>query len=308
LIVACKDAHYVTGIARRLDVKAQAALSLCVLAIGLAAAAAAPVAPTPAHAPPDDVVLTPHKAFYSLKLARTNGSRAVNGVQGRISYDFSGSACEGYALKFRQISDLGSAEGQDALSDLSATSWEDGAAKKYRFTSQNKLNQQTSDSVDGHADRKADAVAVTLDKPGDKTFNIPAGVVFPTEHMRKIIAAARAGKKVLEVMIYDGSEDGEKLYNTLTVIGHPIAPGDKTPDDAAANVPQMAKLTRWPVTVSYFDSNPKKERSGEETPSYSIGFELYENGISRELMLNYADFSISGELVSLDVKKAKPCR
>jgi hypothetical protein len=269
-------------------------------------AAAAPVAPTGSgHA--NDIVLTPHKAFYNLKLARTSGN-AVNDVKGRILYDFSGSPCEGYALRFRQISDLASGEGQDALSDLTSTSWEDGTAQKYRFTSKNTLNEQTSDSVDGHADRKPDAVAVTLDRPGDKTFKIPAGVVFPTEHMRKIIAAARAGKKILEVMIYDGSENGEKLYNTLTVIGHPIAPGDKAPDDAAAKVPEMAKLTRWPVTVSYFDANPKKQRSGEETPSYSISFELYENGISRALMLNYADFSISGELVSLDVKKAKPCR
>jgi hypothetical protein len=279
-----------------------------VLALTDTAAVAAPVAPAMNAAAPDHVVLAPHKAFYNLKLARATGNHAISDARGRILYDFSGSACDGYALKFRQISDLDSAEGQEALSDLSATSWEDGTAKKYRFTSRNKLNQQTSDSVDGHADRKADAVAVTLDRPGDKTFSIPADVVFPTEHMRKIIAAARAGKKVLEVMIYDGSENGEKLFNTLTVIGHPIAPGAKPPDDAAANVPEMAKLTRWPVTVSYFDRNPKKERSGEETPSYSISFELYENGISRALMLNYTDFSISGELVSLDVKKAKPCK
>ena len=289
--------------------KIRPAIGTFIIALALArVATAAPVAPPRTHAPDDGVMLAPHKAFYKLKLARTNGSRAVNGVQGRISYDFSGSACEGYELKFRQISDLGSSEGQDALSDLSATSWEDGTAKKYRFTSQNKINQEIADSVEGHADRKPDAVAVTLDKPGDKIFNIPAGVVFPTEHMRKIIAAARAGKKLLEVMIYDGSENGEKLYNTLTVIGHAIAPGEKAPDDAAANLPEMAKLTRWPVTVSYFDRNPAKERSGEETPAYSISFELYENGISRALMLNYADFSISGELVSLDVKKAKPCK
>jgi hypothetical protein len=274
--------------------------------VGAGVAAAAPVAPTPAHAT-GDIVLAPHRAFYDLKLARTNGS-AINDVKGRILYDFSGSACQGYALKFRQISDLASGEGQDALSDLSSTSWEDGAAKKYRFTSKNTLNEQASDSVDGHAVRKADAVAVTLDKPGDKTFRIPAGVVFPTEHMRKIIAAARAGKKILEVMIYDGSENGEKLYNTLTVIGPPIAPGERPPDDAAAKVPALAALTRWPVTVSYFDANPKKQRSGEETASYSISFELYENGISRALMLNYADFSISGELVSLDVKTAEPCK
>ena len=281
------------------------------IAVGLAmagAAQSAPLAPTPTSSPADSVVLTPHRAFYNLTLAHTTGSRTVNDVKGRILYDFSGSPCEGYALKFRQISELESGEGKDALSDLSATSWEDGVAKKYRFNSENKLNQQSGDKVDGHADRKNDGVSVTLAKPGGKTFTVPASVVFPTEHMRRIIAAARAGKKVLEVMIYDGSDDGEKLYNTLTVIGQAIGPGEKPPTDAAAKAPEMATLTRWPVTVSYFDRDPKKSQTGEETPAYSIRFELYENGISRALMLNYTDFSISGELVSLDVKKAKPCK
>ena len=60
--------------------------------------------------------------------------------------------------------------------------------------------------------------------------------------MRRIIAAARDGKTVLEFPVYDGSESGEKLYNTLTVIGHPIAPGEKVPDDASAKIPALAKL------------------------------------------------------------------
>jgi hypothetical protein len=58
------------------------------------------------------------------------------------------------------------------------------------------------------------------------------------------------------------------------------------------------------VTISYFD---KSKQGGEQTPAYAISFELYENGISRALMLNYSDFSISGELTSLEMKKAKPC-
>src|SRR3954468_10159001 len=54
---------------------------------------AAPVAPAG-----DNVVLVPHRAFYELKLARSNGNRAISSVRGRILYDFSGSVCEGYAL------------------------------------------------------------------------------------------------------------------------------------------------------------------------------------------------------------------
>jgi hypothetical protein len=126
--------------------------------------------------------------------------------------------------------------------------------------------------------------------------------------MRRIIAAARDGKTILEFPVYDGSETGEKLYNTLTVIGRPIAPGEKPPADAATKIPALAKLTRWPVTISYFDQKGEKaEQGGEQTPAYSIGFELYENGISRSLVLDYTDFTITGEMTSLEMKKEKPC-
>jgi hypothetical protein len=277
-----------------------------VLAIGIAgvvfhcAAAAAP--------PVDQVLLAPHRAVYDLKLSKSHGSRGIEAVRGRILYDFSGSACEGYELQFRQVSELDSGEGQAALSDLRSTTWEDGGATKFRFSSENLFNERRTDVVDGHAERDTKTVAVSLTKPREKTFSVPAGAVFPTEHMRRIIFAARAGKSVLEFPVYDGSETGEKLYNTLTVIGRPIAPGEKAPSDASAKIPQLAKLTRWPVTISYFDKKDEKaEQTGEQTPVYSIGFELYENGISRSLVLDYTDFTITGEMTSLELKNAKPC-
>ena len=256
----------------------------------------------------DKVLLAPHRAVYDLKLSKSHGSRGIQAVRGRILYDFSGNACEGYELQFRQVSELDSGEGKAALSDLRSTTWEDGAAKKFRFNSENMLNDNTTDKVDGHAERNAQAVAVSLSKPKDKTFDVPPGAVFPTEHMRRIIVAAREGKTILEFPVYDGSETGEKLYNTLTVIGRPIAPGEKPPQDAAAKFPELAKLTRWPVTISYFDRQDEKaEQAGEQTPVYSISFELYENGISRALILDYTDFTITGEMTSLEMKKEKPC-
>lgn len=278
---------------------------LSIVAIGITAGAI----DHPAAAPPaDHVLLAPHLAIYDLKLSKSRGSRGIEAVRGRILYDFSGSACDGYELKFRQVSELDSGEGEPALSDLRSTTWEDGDARKFRFSSENLFNERRTDVVDGHADRNAKTVAVSLSKPKEKNFNVPGGAVFPTEHMRRIIAAAREGKSVLEFPVYDGSESGEKLYNTLTVIGRPIASGEKAPSDAAAKIPELAKLTRWPVTISYFDKKDEKsEQSGEQTPVYSIGFELYENGISRALVLDYTDFTISGEMTSLELKNVKPC-
>ena len=58
----------------------------------------------------------------------------MQNARGRILYDFSGSACEGYTLEFRQVAELDNGEGKISLSDLRSNTWEDGAAKSYRFT------------------------------------------------------------------------------------------------------------------------------------------------------------------------------
>lgn len=248
--------------------------------------------------------LAGHRAVYDLKLSRSVGKRQIVAVRGRILYDFTGSACEGYGLQFRQVSELDSGEGKVTLSDLRATTWEDGAAKNFRFQSQNFIDQQPVDTVDGKAERKTDGLAVALTKPQTKEFALDAGMVFPAEHMRRIIAAAREAKSILEVPVYDGSETGEKVFNTLTVIGHEISTPDKPVTDAAAQHPSLVSMKRWPVKISYFD---KTSSGGEQTPVYSLGFEVFENGISRALTLDYGDFIVTGELTQLELKDAKPC-
>ena len=56
------------------------------------------------------------------------------------------------------------------------------------------------------------------------------------------------------------------------------------------------------MSIGYFE--PK---GGDLTPSYQIDFRLYENGVSRELLIDYGDFSIHGTLTSLEYLKAKEC-
>ncbi|TIL81673.1 MAG: DUF1849 family protein, partial [Mesorhizobium sp.] len=61
----------------------------------------------------------------------------------------------------------------------------------------------------------------------------------------------------------------------------------------------------WPVDIAYFDDTDK---SGEEVPEYRISFKLHENGITRDLVMDYGDFSMTGKLVNLSLfDQAKPC-
>jgi hypothetical protein len=249
-----------------------------------------------------------HQALYELKLLKSRGTNSINSARGRILYNFSGSACEGYTSEFRQVSELDSGEGKRTLSDLRSTSWEDGDGKSYRFKITTRMNEADSSPVDGMAERSGNQITVKLKQPEAKTFTLDGTTVFPTEQIQRIIKAAREGKSVLELMVYDGSDNGEKVYNTLSVIGQPI-PGDRsiaTPDPSTAN-DAMKSLTRWPVTVSYYDRDAKA-RDGEQTPVYAMSFELFENGVSRALVLDYNDFVISGALGQFDVKDSKPCK
>jgi EipB-like len=271
--------------------------SLAVLAVAFGPAKAAAGVP-----------FLPHQALYELSLVKSRGSNPVNSARGRILYNFSGNACEGYTSEFRQVSELEVGEGKTMLSDLRSSSWEDAEGKSYRFKVDARTNDADPSEVDGIAERSGSQITVKLKQPQAKTFTLDGSTVFPTQQIQRIIAAAKEGKSLLELTVYDGSDNGQKVYSTLSVIGQPI-PGSKeasAPDPSTSNE-QMKSLARWPVTVSYYDRDAQK-KDGEQTPVYSMSFELYENGVSRRLVLDYNDFVIAGALGKFDVKDAKPCK
>src|ERR1700754_3767477 len=110
-----------------------------------------------AYAAPN-VSFLAHQAVYELSLKKTRGNANVNSARGRILYNFSGSACEGYTTDFRQVSQLETGENKTTLSDLRSTSWEDGEGKKYTFKVDTRMNEGYTTSVDGVAERKGDTV------------------------------------------------------------------------------------------------------------------------------------------------------
>ena len=267
----------------------------------LVAAVLAPAAPSPT-ASAQAMPLASHRAVYDLKLSQSRKA-SLRAVRGRILYDFTGNSCDGYTTQVRQVTEMDGSERGPNLSDLRSTMWEDEAGKSFRFASTNFVNQQQSTDVEGTAKRGADGIEVVLKKPVEKTFKLAPETAFPTDHLRRVITAARAGKKIFELPVYDGSEDGEKIYNTLTVIGDPI-PSTRQPSDAAAGKPELDGATRWHVRVSYFD----QKGTGEQTPVYAIAFELYDNGISRALTLDYNEFEITGAMSSLEIREAPKCK
>jgi hypothetical protein len=250
------------------------------------------------------VRLVPHRAVYDLSLSRSGGSRAVENATGRIAFDFGGDACDGYTLNYRQVTVLDSGETGSRTLDVRTATFETGDGKTIRFKTDSHLEGTTDDSLDGDAEIGSNgSLAVHLKQPRREALTLPGQPIFPTEHMKRLIEAARAGQTTLAAKIYDGSDDGKKVYDTLSLIGRRIEPGAGSDLEGAARQEALTRLVRWPVTVSYFASD-----SGDQTPVYTISFELYENGVSRALKLDYGDFALKGELKSLDILPLTACQ
>lgn len=260
------------------------------LSFAMVTVAMADVAKPPVH-------LIPHRAVYDLSLLRSEGSKGVETARGRIAMEFGGDACDGYTLKYRQVTVLDSGEAGSRTLDTQTATYESGDGLSMRFKSTSTAQGLVRDGVDGDAQLRPDgSLNVRFKQPRHDTFAAMGQPIFPTDHMKRLIETARKGEHTYSARVYDGSDDGKKVYETLSVIGGKIEPGAGQNVEELARQEALSTVPRWPMTISYFE-----EGKGDREPAYTISFELYENGIARALKINYGEFALKGDLKSLEI-------
>ncbi len=248
--------------------------------------------------------LAAHRAIYEMTLDDARSASGITGIDGRMVFEFTGSECDGYSLNMRMVTQMTDSQGQTNLTDLRSSTWEQGDGQKFRFQSAQYLNDKLGDVTMGRAVRETpkEVVKVKLSQPANAELDLSGPVLFPTQHSLALIDAARAGRTLFQARIYDGSEKGRKVYDTTAFIGTMVGPGADGALEAVAKDKGLGELASWPVSIGYFE--PK---GGDLIPSYQIDFRLYENGVSRELFIDYGDFSIHGTLTALEYLKAPAC-
>jgi len=252
--------------------------------------------------------LVAHRAVYEMTLddtRATSGIIGITGIDGRMVFEFTGSECEGYSLNMRMVTHMSDAREQTNLTDLRSSTWEQGDGRKFRFQSTQYYNDKLGDVTMGRAVRKTrpEAIEVKLSQPSQTKLKLSGPVLFPTQHSLALINSAKAGQSLLQARIYDGSEKGRKVYETTAFIGPAVPPGTDQNLETAAKEKGLGELASWPVSIGYFEPD-----DDDLTPSYQIDFRLYENGVSRELFIDYGSFSVHGTLTGLEYLKTPECR
>ncbi|MBB4196267.1 hypothetical protein GGD83_000038 [Rhodoblastus sphagnicola] len=259
---------------------------LCLMATG-AAVRAEPQAPS----------LASHGALYLLRMADATGTKAPATAEGMISYHFSAD-CDFYAQTLRQAIDMQPQEGRRQVSESRVSTYEDGRGQDFRFAT-NETGSR-GEEVEGRAQRSNGALAIALSAPRPQKISTDGAVLFPTQHVARLIEAAERGEKILLARVFDGSADGRKIFNVTAVIG---AARNIVDGDPAANAPQLRGLKRWPVSLAYF---PESVRDG--LPDYTLSYDLYENGVSTNLRLDYGDYALVGALTRIEFPAQAHCR
>jgi hypothetical protein len=153
--------------------------------------------------------------------------------------------------------------------------------------------------VQGLAEDQKDKITVALTSPSEKQVDLQPSR-FPTEHMLEVIKMARSGKHFFEARVFDGSDNGDKTVFTTTIVGSQTSVLPDDPDAKSAG--KLKDEKTWPVTIAYFN-----DEKVDGLPTYRMSFKLYDNGVSRDLTMDYGDFALSGHLVKLDFLPESKC-
>ncbi|MGD9784847.1 MAG: cell envelope integrity EipB family protein [Hyphomicrobiaceae bacterium] len=248
------------------------------------------------------IQFAPHRAVYDITLERAASGSGIIELTGRMVYDLQGSACEGFTQNMRFVTRMMSQDGSEQINDLRTSSWEQSEGRRLRFSSAQYRDRELVDSANGDARRRDGAVAVDVTTPKPAKIQLPRDVYFPMQHSAALVSAARDGLHQFVADLYDGSEKGVKVYRTSAMIGDRMSTHGLPA--RLANSETLMKVPSWPVAISYFEDGALNR---DAVPSYELSFNIFENGVSSRLVIDYGDFAVRGELSDLTYYASSDC-
>jgi hypothetical protein len=241
--------------------------------------------------------IAPHRALYSITLSRASTDAGVTGASGTMAYQW-GQVCDGWTVEQRYRMKMGYAESPDVTIASNFVTWEAKDGQRYRFHQKETRSGGEDEEVSGEAklDGPGKGGTVEFSTPSGKTLKLPAGVLFPSAHTIALIGQAEAGENFMSKQIFDGATaDGAVLVSA--VIGAKVEP-----DPELAKKSPLLERPGWRVRLAFFPADQKAEK-----PDYELGMVLLDNGISRDLVIDYGDYAIHARLDDIESLPKPQC-
>jgi len=241
--------------------------------------------------------LEPHLAAYRLGLHGKQGSSALVEVRGGLVIEWR-LACDGWLSRQRLGFVATTEEGPSFSHDVRFSSWEalDGSRLQYTIRSYDADGLQDEYRGEARLENGDAGGLASFSTPSEHEVKLPPGTVFPTEHLQRVLAGARAGTHFLSHEVFDGW-GFDALTQITSVIGQAKEVGPSA-GDASAQLTGRA----WPVSMAYYNVEHPTD-----TPEFEASFLLVENGVLSDLVLDYGDFTLDATLEKLELFERPEC-
>jgi hypothetical protein len=259
--------------------------------------AAPPADATPAFEPGHERMLA-HRAAYRLTLEGARDGSGVASAQGLMLFDIL-DACDSWAARQRFTLIIQDRDGNTIETSSEYNTLEGKDGRRLRFSLTQITEGAVTSRVAGTAELTPEGGTVRYTEPSATEQRLPPGTLLPMLHTMRSLAAARAGQRILVAPLFDGTSD-EGAQDTTTIIsGGWAAPQPNT------QFPLLAPLGSARMRIAFFDRD-QAAQGGASTPSYEVSLRYYENGVADELLMDFGDFRVKGELAEL-TEIPSPC-
>lgn len=240
--------------------------------------------------------LAPHRALYSLSLGRASMASGIVSARGALFLEWE-ETCDGWTAKQRMVLRLLKMEGPEIEADTNFTSWESKDGLNYRFSVRDLRNGELFEELRGRADLKGKGQAgkAVFARPEPLRLALPASAIFPTEHIQQLIDGAMAGDDRVWRIVFDGATL-EGAFEVNAVIGQPIPPEPELDFEPIVN-----RLS-WRMRLAFFPVD-----SDELEPRYEISVRLLDNGVARDMVFDYGNFTINAQLEPIEALSRPDC-
>ena len=248
-------------------------------------------------------ILVPHRAVYDVKLESAEERSGIKKMNGRIVYEVKGNECEGISIRYRFVTNV-TTRSDLFITDQQTTTHESPDGKEFSFQTKSFVNDVADEKVQGTAKITDTGTLVKLTGKEKKELEL-AKSIFVTSNLIEVIRSAKAGERILQRDIFDGSGKANEVVRSTSVIGNLKAVDKPLSGESEKAQTLFGGQKAWPVTTSYFKR--EMDNTSESLPVYEASFLLYENGVSRNLKMSYPDYSLSAALTDIELFEKTEC-
>jgi len=234
--------------------------------------------------------IVPHRALYTMILASARTDSGVVDARGTMQYEW-GESCDGWTIEQRYRLRMRYGETPDADIVSSFVTWESKDGLRYRFNQKQSRNGELDQDIRGEArlDATGSGGVAEFIKPKPQTLKLAPGVLFPSAHTILLIDKASEGENFISRQVFDGATD-ENAVQVSAAIGAKV-----TADAAANNRSPLLQRPGWRVRLAFFPADNSVEK-----PDYELGMHLLDNGVSRDMLIDYGEYSIRAKLDDIE--------